>query len=119
MKKRLTKILAFIFNPHLLLCFGIAWMITNGWAYTVLGLGIIFGSEVMIALSGGYLAFLWLPFTPEKLITIPLAIYLLKLIFPKDKATLAVLTEMLDKIKKKFKEDKNERARKRNSRRKH
>ena len=30
-----------LLNPRFLLCFGIGWMITNGWAYLMLGLGLL------------------------------------------------------------------------------
>ena len=33
------KVILFITNPRLLLCIGIAWMITNGWSYVLLAIG--------------------------------------------------------------------------------
>lgn len=78
-------------------------MITNGWAYVLLGFGAYLQIEWMTAVSGIYLAFLWLPFTPEKIITIPIAIGLLRLIFPRDKDTLGVLREMKSRAKKEIK----------------
>ena len=97
------KILKCITNPRFLLCFGIAWIITNGWAYFLLGFGMYLGIEWMTAVSGIYLAFLWLPFTPEKIVTIPIAIGLLRLLFPRDKDTLGVLREMKSRAKKEIK----------------
>jgi hypothetical protein len=85
------------------LCFGLAWLITNGWAYVLLALGTILRQPWLIAISTAYLGFLWLPCTPEKLITIPIAIFLLKLIFPNDKNTLGVLEAGLQKVKDKLK----------------
>lgn len=85
------RVLAFFLNPRLLLCFGIAWMITNGWCYLFIILGAALGIPWMAAVGGTYAAFLWLPFTPEKLITVPISIFLLRLLFPHDKATLSVL----------------------------
>lgn len=85
------RVLAFFLNPRLLLCFGIAWMITNGWCYLFIILGATLGIPWMAAIGGAYAAFLWLPFTPEKLVTVPISIFLLRLLFPHDKATLAVL----------------------------
>ena len=35
MKDKLKKVIRFITNPRLLLCVAIAWLITNGWSYTV------------------------------------------------------------------------------------
>ncbi len=31
--KTLDGIRKFLLNPHLMICYGIAWIITNGWAY--------------------------------------------------------------------------------------
>ncbi len=99
MKQKLKKILLFISNPRLLLCIAIAWMITNGWSYVLFGMGTFFGIPWMIAVSGAYLAFLWFPFSPEKLATLAIALALLRWLFPKDQKTLAVLYEMLEKAK--------------------
>ena len=112
-KRLLVKALRFILNPRLLLCFGIAWMITNGWSYLMLAVGTWLGVPWMIAVASAYLAILWLP-SPEKILTCAIAILLLRLLFPKDKYTLGVLQDMhraaLDafrnrKNKKKKKED--------------
>ena len=89
----------FLFNPRLLVCVGIAWMITNGWSYVVFALGTFFDIGWMIAVGGAYLAFLWLPISPEKLLTATIAIILLRWLFPNDKKTLAVLIHMKNKIK--------------------
>lgn len=88
-----------IFNPRLLLCFGIAWLITNGWSYIMLGIGSFVGIKWMVAVSSTYLALLWLPFTPEKIITVIIAIWLLTRLFPNDEKTLAVLREELQRAK--------------------
>ena len=91
MKEKLKKILLFILNPRLLLCIGIAWMITNGWSYVVLAVGMWLRIGWMIAVGSTYMALLWFPFTPEKVLTGIIAIFLLKKIFPRDERTLAVL----------------------------
>ena len=93
----IKKAIQFITNPRLLLCVGLAWMITNGWAYVLLGLGTAFGIGWMIAVAGAYLSFLWLPITPEKVITMPIAIGLLRLLFPNDEKTLGILNKAKDK----------------------
>ncbi|MBQ1948062.1 MAG: hypothetical protein II359_05580 [Clostridia bacterium] len=92
-------LLSFIFNPRLLLCFGIGWMITNGWAYIMLGLGTFLQSAWMVSISGFYLSLLWFPFTPEKLLSLAIAIWLMTRLFPNDKKTLAVLREEMKKAK--------------------
>ena len=99
MKNRLKKIVQFLLNPRFLFCFGIAWIITNGWSYILFGLGTYFEIGWMIAVAGAYLAFLWFPFSPEKIATVLIAIFLLKRLFPRDQKTLAVLMKMKAKVK--------------------
>ena len=90
----------------MLLCFGLAWIITNGWSYIMLGVGTYLDIGWMIAISGAYLAFLWLPITPEKIVTIAIAIVILRILFPNDQKTLAVLKSMREKIKESAKSKK-------------
>lgn len=92
-KRFLLGAVKFILNPRLLLCFGIAWMITNGWSYVMLAVGTYFGIPWMIAVASAYLTVLWLP-SPEKIVTCAIAILLLRLLFPRDKLTLGVLQDM-------------------------
>lgn len=92
-KRFLLGAVKFILNPRLLLCFGIAWMITNGWSYVMLAAGTYFGIPWMIAVASAYLTVLWLP-SPEKIVTCAIAILLLRLLFPRDKHTLGVLQDM-------------------------
>lgn len=106
MKEKIKKIVQFIANPRLLLCILIAWLITNGWSYIMFGFGTFCKIGWMIAVSGTYLAFLWLPFTPEKLITVALAMLFLKWFFPKDEKTLGILKNMHSNFKIKRKEKK-------------
>lgn len=98
----------FFLNPRLLFCFGIAWIITNGWSYILFGFGTWFQIEWMIAVSSAYLAFLWFPFSPEKLATIAIALFLLRRLFPKDQKTLAVLIDMKHKIQATIRKRKEE-----------
>lgn len=107
MKQKIMKFIQFIANPKLLLCFGIAWMITNGWSYIMLGLGTYLGIEWMIGVAGAYLTFLWLPISPEKIVTVAIAIVLLRFLFPNDQRTLAVLIRMRDQLRDKIKSKKN------------
>ena len=53
----------------------------------------------MVGVSGAYLTFLWLPISPEKIITITIAMWLMKVLFPNDTKTLGVLKEMYAKLK--------------------
>ena len=98
-KSILKKVIMFLLNPRLLLCFGIAWMITNGWSYILLGLGLWLQIGWMIAVGGAYQAFLWFPFTPEKIVTFAIAMWLMKVLFPHDTKTLGVLKDTYTKLK--------------------
>lgn len=102
MKEKLKKFLQFIANPRFLLCFGIAWMFTNGWSYIMFAAGVFFDIYWMKAVAGGYLAYLWLPISPEKLVTCAIAIVLLRWLFPGDQKTLAVLRDIRQKAANAF-----------------
>ena len=110
LKQNLKKAVQFIANPRLILCFMIGWMITNGWSYILFGLGTYLGIEWMIAVGGAYMALLWLPFTPEKIITCAIAIALLRWLFPNDKKTLAVLRGWYEKARAAFRARKERKA---------
>ena len=101
--KKTKKIIQFIFNPKLLICLLIAWIITNGWSYIFLFIGTYFKIGWMLKIASAYLAFIWLPFTPEKIITIAFSIALLQLLFPNDKKTLSILKSLYWKAKNKIK----------------
>lgn len=112
-KEKLKKIVQFILNPRLMLCVGIGWIITNGWSYILLAVGTWLGNGWMIAVASAYLTFLWLPISPEKIVTVAIAIWLLRTLFPNDQKTLAVLKHSYAKLKtavKKRKEKKNDTA---------
>ena len=63
----------------------------------------------MAAVAGAYLTFLWLPISPEKIVTVAIAITLLRFLFPKDEKTLAVLHNMHQKAKELIKTKKKKR----------
>ena len=105
MKEKIKKIIEFILNPRLLLCIGIAWIITNGWSYIMFAIGTYFKITWMIVVASGYLTFLWLPVSPEKIVTFAIAIALLRILFPHDQKTLAVLIDMKNKLKFKDKKE--------------
>lgn len=113
-KKFFKKALLFITNPRLLLCLGIGWIITNGWSYVMLAVGTYFDIKWMMAVGGGYVIFLWLPISPEKLLTVAIAIGLLRLLFPKDTKTLAVLKDLYQKAKEEYKKIKEKLKSKKN-----
>lgn len=99
MKEKLKRAARFLLNPHLVICLALAWMLTNGWSYVLFALGTFFEINWMTVVAGAYLAFLWIPFTPEKLITFAIAIALLRWLFPADQRTLAVLRRWYEKAK--------------------
>ena len=117
LKEKLKTLLLLLFNPRLLLCFLLAWMITNGWSYVFIAVGGILDIKWMFWLGTAYSGFLWFPLTPEKIVTIPIAIFLLRLFFPNDKQTLGVLRDMLRVIKEKRIEAKEKRNARRATRR--
>ena len=110
MKDKIKKVIRFITNPRLLLCVAIAWLITNGWSYVLFGVGSYFGIHWMTAVAGAYIAFLWLPISPEKIVTFTIAITLLRLLFPNDQKTLAVLKGFYEKAKAAIKGKRQRRA---------
>jgi len=80
------------------ICVAIAWMITNGWSYVLFALGTFFKINWMTVVAGAYMAFLWIPFTPEKVVTFAIAIALLRWLFPNDQRTLAVLKRWRENV---------------------
>ena len=85
MKEGLKKIAQFLLNPRLVICVAIAWMITNGWSYVLFALGTFFHIQWMTVVAGAYLAFLWIPFTPEKIFTFAIAMAVLRRWYEKAK----------------------------------
>lgn len=112
--RMMKKAAWFCFNPHLLLCFGIAWFITNGWCYLFIALGSALHITWMTVAGTSWAFLLWLPFTPEKILTLFIAIFLLRLLFPGDEKTLRVLREELAHVRLKLHVwNQNRRARRR------
>lgn len=99
-RNSIKKAVQFLLNPRLLLCLCIAWLITNGWSYIMLGIGTYWEIGWMIAVSTAYLAFLWLPVSPEKIATVLIAMALLRFLFPHDRKTLGVLRDLHKKLTK-------------------
>ena len=90
-----------ILNWRFLVCFGIGWMITNGWSYILLGIGYFWEIEWMIWLAGGYLALIWFPLSPEKIITVAIAIFLAHKLFPAHTSALVAEIKMVARKGKK------------------
>ena len=113
LKKRilqtLKKWLLVILNPKLFLCLFIAWMITNGWSYVFTVLGTALDIAWMTVAGTAYMSLLWVPFTPEKIITVIIALFLMRLMFPNDKKTIAVLKNELHNLKTAYKRHRRKR----------
>jgi len=82
-KKKIKRWLRLIPNWRFLICFGIGWLITNGWSYILLGVGLLTGIHWMTAIATAYLVFLWAPISPEKIVTVAIALFLVRHLFPK------------------------------------
>lgn len=82
-KNALKKTWDYIKDWRTFVSFLIAWTITNGWCYAFILFGTIFHIKWMRITGWSYLAFLWLPTTPEKLITVPLGVAIKKILFKK------------------------------------
>lgn len=101
--------LAGLFNKYIkpfltwriLICYLPFWFLATGWAwlFSVIGRGWLRGAAIT------WLGILWLPICPEKVVTIPLAIWLHTKIFPKHSVP-KVLTETLKNEKQKLKKAK-------------
>ena len=98
LKNYLKPFLSFKF----LACFFLAWLVTNGWSYAFIIIGASCKINWMFNTGISYQAFLWLPCTPEKLVTIPLAMWFNTLIFKDEKTQ-----KSLNNMKKQAKEDWN------------
>lgn len=90
-----------ILNWRFLVCFLIAWMITNGWSYISLAISSIFDISWLKVIATAYISLLWLPFTPEKILTFIIALFIMKKIFPQDQQSIQELENMINKEKKK------------------
>ena len=97
MKEKLKVLGRFLLNPHFLICFGIAWMITNGWSYIALALGMACRWDWLTGIAGTYLAMLWFPGTPEKILTVLIALWLLRKLYPDDAETHRMLEALRPK----------------------
>lgn len=85
-------------NPRLLFCLAVGWFLTNGWAYCFMGVGVYLGIDWMRNAASVYLGLLWFPGTPEKLLTVGIAVGLLQIWFPEDERTLALLKDKQQKL---------------------
>lgn len=71
--KIFLKITAFLKDWRNATSFIIAWFITNGWGWVFMFLGRYLQIKWMKYVGDAYIAFLWLPFVNEKIVTLALA----------------------------------------------
>jgi len=76
-------------------------MLFNGIWYIGLGIGVAYGITWLETICGAYVAILYLPWTAEKLITVPLGIVFAKFFFPKDSKLQDEIRKLLPKKKTK------------------
>ncbi len=109
-KQTLRRWVQFFLNPRLLLCFGIAWIATNGWCYVFILLGAWLKLGWMATVGTAWAGILWLPGTPEKLVTLIIAMFLLRWLFPSDEKTLRLLREERQRLLEAWRRRKQRRA---------
>lgn len=79
LRKLFNKIKTYIspfLNWRILIIYVPIWFIMSGWTYLFIFLGTKYGVGWMLAAGTFWATVLWLPFTPEKLITIPLTLFI-------------------------------------------
>ena len=79
MKRLWTKIKTYIapfLNWRILIIYLPIWFIMSGWTYLFIYLGTRHHISWMLAAGTFWATLLWLPITPEKLITIPLTLFI-------------------------------------------
>ena len=79
MKRLWTKIKTYIspfLNWRILIIYLPIWFIMSGWTYLFIFLGTKYHIGWMLAAGTFWATLLWLPITPEKLITIPLTLWI-------------------------------------------
>ena len=85
-------------NLKFAISFGLAWVITNGIWYVFAFVPMRL-PDWLVWFSRSYIAFLYIPTTPEKLITIPMAIFFQTQLFKGDEKTKAQLNDMYAQAK--------------------
>lgn len=86
------------FNWRFLISYSIPFMLVNGWAWVGVFLFPYIKNWFTIT-SVSWMTFLWMPFTPEKLFTIPFAIWIHTQLFKNDPHTKQQLERMYTEAK--------------------
>jgi len=90
-------------------------MITNGFWYIGLALGTYFGIAWLATICGAYIAWLYTPWACEKLLIIPISIWLCKVLFRNHPQTQEQFAIMLAQAKSDWESIKSRFRRKRNN----
>lgn len=115
LKNLILKIWIYIkpfFNWRFLISFSIPWFIVNGWAWAGAALMTIIGPNWFTIAATTWLGILWLPWTPEKLVTIPIAMWIHTRLFKNDKKTRIDLQIMYTQAQRDWENIKNKFRRK-------
>lgn len=113
MKKLFKKIWLYIrpfLDIKILIIYLPVWFLFSGWTYLFMILGAKYNIDWMFISGSTWNAILWMPFTPEKLVTIPITIKLYVKFFNKNNPH---LDKMLLEAKQDFQKIKNKFRRKR------
>lgn len=73
-----------------LLCLGLSWLIMNGWAFVF----VLFDVEWMRALGGAWIAILIMPNGVGFFVSLPLSLFLARVLFPNDKKLIGQLNKL-------------------------
>lgn len=104
LRDMLYDAIRFLLDWRTAVAFLIAWMITNGWSYLFILFGAICNISWMTIVGTTYIAILWLPCTPEKLITVPLAIFIRKIIFKRRHIMKTTTTKIVEQTFKEIRD---------------
>ena len=79
--KKIKTYIAPFLNWRILIIYLPIWFLMSGWTYLFIYLGAKYGVGWMLASGTFWATILWLPFTPEKLITIPITLVIYMRVF--------------------------------------
>lgn len=109
--KKLIKKLWIYLCPYLnwrfVLCYFIPWCFTNGWAWVGTILLPIIGPNWFTITATSWMAILWMPWMPENIVIIPIAMLIHRKLFKNDEKTQQQLKAMYAEAKKDWNKIKN------------
>lgn len=96
--KLVKEFLLFILDWKTVLCYLPFWFIAVGWTYTA----ILLGNDWVKIVASAWLTILWMPWCPEKLITVPLALWLKSILFKRENNNNNMATQNIKLVKQVF-----------------